>query len=677
MTTAMSYSNQPLHILLVEDNPGDVLLLRQMLAGASPRVDVSNAERLASALQLLDQQNYDLVLLDLSLPDSQGYQTFEQLRAVAAHLPVILLTGLEDEELALRTVRSGAQDYLVKGEMDSHLLLRSIRYAIERKRTETMLRENQLRYKALFENENTGIFLISLEGKYLNVNQQAARMLGCQSEEIIGDWVDDFYVDGRRDDFQQRGAILLAEQTIPIYECLLQRAAQPPLPLEVNLTLVHDTNDQPYYIQMIARDISKRRQAEDALRAEREQLTQRVSARTAELRIANSELMRSARLKDEFLATVSHELRTPLSVILTLAEAIQDDIYGGLNEQQRKAMQRIRKSGRHLLALINDILDVSKIESGKFELEIGPVSVQTLCEDSVQMVYDSARQKQLNLDIVLDPDATILFADGRRLLQVLVNLLNNAVKFTPADGAITLTVTSDSAQEQIAFAVCDTGIGIRQEDMPKLFQPFVQLDSRLSRNYQGAGLGLALVYRLMKLHGGSVAVESTPGEGSCFSVVLPWQVRQQKPAVAAASALHEPEELPPRQRLRADKDAPLLLLAEDHLVALEAMDNYLRASGYRVIVARTGVEAVMQTRQQQPDLILMDVQMPEMDGLEAIHNIREQEEIAHIPIIALTALAMPGDQERCLAAGANAYVSKPISLRNLQVLIDQQLANSP
>ncbi|MEZ4674085.1 MAG: PAS domain S-box protein [Caldilineaceae bacterium] len=406
----------PIQALLVEDNPGDVLLLRQMLRRfTTPSITLVSIERLDQALHQLSVEHYDIVLLDLSLPDSQGFHTFERLHQAIAHIPIIVLTGLDDEQLALRAVRAGAQDYLVKDEISDQLLMRAIRYAIERKRTETTLRESQVRYRALFENANTAVFLITLDGHYLNVNQQAASLLGMTVQEVIGQLANHFIVDNKREDFTQHSATLLAGQTIPIYESAVLRQNGTLLPIEVNVTLVRDGNEKPLYIQSIARDIAKRRQAEISLQAERAQLAQHVAERTAELRTANAELVRNARLKDEFLATVSHELRTPLSVILTLSEAMQDDIYGAVNESQQKSLKRIRKSGRHLLALINDISGMyqrSNLE--KLDLEIGPTSAQTTCEDSLQMVQEAADAQGVTLTASLDANVTIIAADGRR-----------------------------------------------------------------------------------------------------------------------------------------------------------------------------------------------------------------------------------------------------------------------
>ncbi|MBN2003278.1 MAG: PAS domain S-box protein [Anaerolineae bacterium] len=428
-------------------------------------------------------------------------------------------------------------------------------------------------------------------------------------------------------------------------------------------------------------EIAERKQAEIALAEERAQLEQRVIARTADLSRANVELERAARLKDEFLASMSHELRTPLNAVLGLSESLQEEVYGPLNEKQLRSLQRIEESGRHLLALINDILDVSKIEAGKVTLDITTVAVESVCQASLRMIRQNAHKKQLHVSSTFDSAVTLLHADARRLKQILVNLLNNAVKFTPEGGEIGLDVVGDVAQEQVHFTVWDTGIGIAQTDIERLFQPFMQLDSSLSRKYAGTGLGLSLVRRLTELHGGGVTLESQVGVGSRFTVSLPWQpvtLAPQIPEASSSTTYGQPE--------KAALPSPVnILLAEDNENNIITISKYLQAQGYHMIVARNGLEAVQMTQAQSPDLILMDIQMPKMDGLEAIRRIRaglfdeenveDQASLVNVPIIALTALAMPGDRERCLAAGANIYLSKPVSLRNLAQMIAAQLSS--
>jgi signal transduction histidine kinase len=238
--------------------------------------------------------------------------------------------------------------------------------------------------------------------------------------------------------------------------------------------------------------------------------------------VTNAALARANRLKDEFLASMSHELRTPLNAILGLSEALQEGIYGDLSERQNYTLKHIESSGRHLLALINDILDISKIEAGQVQLEMELVWVESLCQASLQFVRQSAHKKQILVNFSVDPTLTTIQADGRRLKQILINLLSNAVKFTPEKGVIGLEVMGDTDNQMVHFTVWDTGIGIAPEDIDRLFQPFVQLDARLARHYTGTGLGLALVQRMVSMHEGHIQVESEVGKGSHFTVSLPW-----------------------------------------------------------------------------------------------------------------------------------------------------------
>ncbi len=410
----------------------------------------------------------------------------------------------------------------------------------------------------------------------------------------------------------------------------------------------------------------------DALGRYADVLEQRVAERTRELSEANARLKQLDRLKDEFLASMSHELRTPLNAILGLSEALQEQVYGPLNANQLKSLHSIEESGRHLLSLITDILDLSKIGAGKMELEIGPVSVVSVCQASLRFIKEAVHQKQLKVSSTLDSTVTILHADERRLKQILVNLLSNAVKFTPDGGTIGLKVVGDLGRRKVHFIVWDTGIGISSEDIGRLFQPFVQLDSSLSRRHPGSGLGLVLVHRMTQLHGGSVAVESEVEKGSRFTVSLPWRGPSDIAFPVDESEAVESNLSIPVLDLDFKTEQPLILLAEDNETSSDALSDYLSVKGYRVIVARNGSEAIERARSKKPDVILMDVQMPGMDGLEATRRLRMDADLATTPIIALTALAMPGDREQCLAAGANAYLSKPVNLQGLIGAIEAQ-----
>lgn len=498
-------------------------------------------------------------------------------------------------------------------------------------------------------------------------------------------------------------------------------------------------------------EIAERKRAEKALQEERSLLAQRVEERTSELRDANEQLTAALRTKDEFLATMSHELRTPLSAIMLLSESMQNGVYGTIGDRQISVLDNVKRSAHHLLSLINDILDMSKIEAGMFDIDVGPVSAVAICRNSLQIVEEAARGKGIELVQSFDPTVQTVSGDERRLAQILVNLLSNAIKFTPDDGKVGLEVVNDPEKEMVNFIVWDTGIGISEEDKQLLFQPFVQLDSKLSRLYEGTGLGLALVDRLTKLHGGEVSLESEVGKGSRFYVSIPRREEEEDDFLELAMSLlqkpqkdgiassfedaqrrdgsdstvadknptthnvpspNEPSEEDWLATIDLDKIAventglengaienigndtvlevltedilaefpengrtdcshnkagtePVVLLVEDNEIGIEAMHDYLSANHYQILVARNGEDAIYQATMHKPNIILMDIQMPDMDGLEATRKIRENAQLAHTPIIALTALAMPGDRERCLQAGVNAYLSKPVSMKHL------------
>jgi signal transduction histidine kinase len=422
------------------------------------------------------------------------------------------------------------------------------------------------------------------------------------------------------------------------------------------------------------REIGERKKAEERLESERQSLADQVSVQTAELRKTNAELAHAVRLKDEFLASMSHELRTPLNAILGIAEGLLDQFYGSLNERQIRSVQLVEHSGRHLLALINDILDVSKIESGELMLEKETVPVSSICAGSLQFIKLAASKKNITVHSEIDEQVTYIQADSRRLKQILINLLSNAVKFTPDHGAVGLQVAGDPENEVAQFTVWDTGIGIAQEDIPRIFRPFVQLDSSLSRQFPGTGLGLSLVKRMTEMHGGTVSVDSAPGRGSRFTVSLSWQSSGASELEAALSRTQLPQSTGLHtSHLVHQPSRTRILLAEDDQINAEIFVQFIESLDYQVILARDGREAVKFNRLERPALILMDIQMPGMNGLEAIQEIRSDKKFDDIPIIALTALAMAGDQERCMEAGANDYMTKPVPLRQLKKVIRSYL----
>ena len=410
--------------------------------------------------------------------------------------------------------------------------------------------------------------------------------------------------------------------------------------------------------------------AQKDLKIQNKNLEQLVDSRTAELLLANSELSRVMRSKDDFLSAMSHELRTPLNAVLGLSESLAEGVYGDMNAKQVQSINTIAESGHHLLSLINDLLDLAKIGAGKMELELNNANVEDVCQASLRFILEQAQKKNLKITLAMDNKSVMLVVDERRLKQILVNLLSNAVKFTPDGGSVTLETKCDLESESLMFSVRDTGIGIATEDLKRLFSPFTQLDSKLSRLYAGTGLGLTLVLKLVELHGGSVAVESEIGKGSCFTVRIPCKGLENAIRGGNKDAVTISESTPANILL---SNTPLILVADDNEINLMTISDYLRANQLRVIQARDGLEAVKMVRQHAPSLVLMDIQMPLMDGLDAIAHLRADDQYAKIPIIALTSRAMVGDRERCIAVGANDYLSKPVNMKQLVKTIHAHL----
>jgi PAS domain S-box-containing protein len=643
----------------------------------------------------------------------------------------------------------------------------------ERKELDQRLRDHQFYTRSLFESNIDALMTTDLSGIITDVNKQMEALTGCTRDELIGAPFKNCFTDPERAVAAIK--LVLSERKVTDYELTARARDGKETIVSYNATTFYDRDRRLQGVFAAARDITERKRLDQVLQEK------------------NAELDQAGRLKDEFLANMSHELRTPLNAILGLSEALLENTPDTLTPRQTKSITTISTSGAHLLALINDILDLSKIEAGKLELNLDTVDVQEFCESCLVFVRTQAMQKNIGVAFEHDGRVAKLSADPKYLKQILVNLLTNAVKFTPDGGRLGLTVAAPEGESVVRFTVWDTGIGIAPENARKLFHAFTQIDSGLTRAQEGTGLGLALVAKLAELHGGSVALESGPGQGSRFIVTLP---KILAPAPALKSVLHgEPDRRNYRHALVIEDDptsgailvnyltelgldsvlqvrgeesvktvlrerpdvilldimlpgesgwvvlaklkehpgtrdipvvvisvvdepqkshslgaeshftkpvtrsqiasflqravqtrpmsappcalppsaGPSILLAEDNKANVQTIGDYLEDKGYAMHYATNGLVAVKLALEIRPALILMDIQMPVMDGLAAIREIRADPAIKDIPIVALTALVMPGDRERCLAAGATDYMSKPVSLKELVALIARLL----
>jgi len=699
----------PLRVLIVEDSEDDTALLVRELQRAGYAPEFERVETAAAMRAALAQKTWDIILSDYSLPAFNAPQALDVLQASALDLPFILISGTVGEETAVAALKAGASDFLTKGKWGrlAPAIERELREAEtrrQRRQAEADLLASEKRYRGLFEDSPIAVWeedfslvkqrldvlrthgisdfrayfashpevLFEYAGlvRITDVNRAALQMYHAQNREEMLENLKHIIGLSLNGNFQNELLSIAEGRTTFHWEGSDHTLTG--LPLEVSLSWSVAPGHEGDYSKVIVStiDITLRKQAEQAVQEYAADLERRVAERTLELTHAN-------RAKDEFLANMSHELRTPLNSILGLSESLLEKIRGPLNPRQEQALQVIASSGTHLLGLINDILDVAKIEAGKLDIRPDMMNVNEVCQSSLNFVKESALRKSILLEFQSDPSISTLFADQQRIKQILVNLLSNAVKFTPERGQITLAVSTNAERDQVRFSVADSGIGITPEDLKKLFNPFVQLDSSLARQYEGTGLGLTIVYRLTELHGGSVQVESAVGKGSRFTINLPWSQTVTSLENMGTTPAEQQISVEPVKELELTPSGQArILVAEDNATNQDLLNDYLLYQGFEVVLADNGIEALAKAAETLPHLILMDIQMPEMHGLEAIQRLRADPRFSATPIIALTALAMPGDREHCLEAGANEYFSKPVNLKALvekiQALLKQK-----
>jgi PAS domain S-box-containing protein len=508
---------------------------------------------------------------------------------------------------------------------------------------------NERRYRLLFERSPVGVFRTTLDGRVLEMNEAGARIFGYETRrEFRAQNVFQLYFD-----HQDRHLLierLKYEKYIKNIEACLRRKDGTKVWVLQNVTLVEEGDETS--IEGTVIDITARRQAE------------------AELKDAKEASEAASRAKGEFMATISHEIRTPMNGILGMTELVLDT---NLTEEQRENLGLVKLSAESLLSIINDILDFSKIEAGRFAVESIPFDLRKNLGDTIHAFGLRAKQKGLNLVYSAQPDLPeTLLGDPGRIRQVLINLIGNALKFTE-QGEISIKAEKEKQEGNsltLHFTIRDTGRGISAEMQQKIFEPFTQEDGSMSRNYGGTGLGLTISKKLAEKMGGTIWAESEMGQGSTFHFTVELKEQSSANISEAVTAISNSV---PRGTGEKNQNQRRVLLVEDNAVNQTLALRLLERRGFAVIVAGDGQTALEELEKNSFDIILMDIQMPRMDGLTATAIIRDKEKTTgeHIPIVAMTAHALKGDQERCLAAGMDSYLSKPIRTTELFAKIDE------
>ena len=515
----------------------------------------------------------------------------------------------------------------------------------KRKLAEEKLARAEKNLRDIFEHAQEGIFQLSPEGVLLNVNPAMARMLDLTDAE----GTDLHGSGGFYDDFLKLIEVLQAQDRATDYSIELRRPEAPPLYLSCNARSVRNNAGLLLYVEGLVEDVTTHKRMEDELRAA--------------VLVASE----ANEAKSRFLATMSHEIRTPMNAIVGLSEIL---LQTSLKGEQRDYVETIVEATHHLLTVINDILDISKIESRKIELERLDFDLHQRLQSTLRTMSLQARKKGLELMLNIASDVPrVLKGDPARLRQVLINLVANAIKFTEK-GMVRVDVDLDKATQPEAravlrFQVTDTGMGIAADKLGSIFDPFGQADSSITRTHGGTGLGLAISKALVEIMDGTIIVESAPDAGSVFTFTVclaqgdPGKLTEEKHQVESFSADHIPLKI---------------LLVEDNPVNVKVGTVILRRLGHTLATAAHGKEALSLLEEEAFDLVLMDLEMPVMDGLEATRRIRAGEageSNRTIPIVALTAHALSGYREQCLEAGMSHYVSKPVDFQELAAVLDR------
>ncbi|HEV7839606.1 MAG TPA: response regulator, partial [Gemmatimonadaceae bacterium] len=514
--------------------------------------------------------------------------------------------------------------------------------------------------RSLLESNIDALMTTDPRGIITDVNKQMEGLTGCTRDELIGAPFKNYFTDASRAEAGINQ--VLSEGKVTNYE-LTARARNGTLTVvSYNATTFHDRDRILQGVFAAARDVTELKLFEQRLQQK------------------NVELEEASRMKSEFLANMSHELRTPLNAIIGFSEVLVDGLLGEMTDQQRGFIADIYSSGKHLLSLINDILDLSKVEAGKMTLDLEPVQIGSLFANSLSIIREKAAARQVRLVMDAPNELGTIWGDARKVKQIVYNLLSNAVKFSSERGEVTLRATrvpraevgqiSESSmgrtfplgdnefQEFLRISVTDDGIGISPDGLERLYKPFSQIDSGLARKFEGTGLGLAMVKLLADLHGGAVAVESEVGKGSCFTVWLPF-----RPSDAAI--------LTPAKEVAAIAATAVAAPATGTLTALIVEDDYksadlirvqLEAEGFLVLHAATAETALVLALRQPLALITLDIMLPNMDGWDFLTHIKQTPELKHIPVVIISIVADPA---RGFALGAAGVMQKPISRQEL------------
>lgn len=567
-------------ILLVEDDDVSALLLQTILSTSAPNMFLCRrADRLSAAIQEVANGGIDLVLLDLGLPDSGGMDTFLRMRDAAAGVPIIVLTGLNDEALATATVQQGAQDYLIKGQTDKVSLVRAIHYAIERSRALRELAEQHAILRSVIDNIPDQVYLKDLDSRFVVVNPVTARFFGASTpDQLVGKTDFDFFP-------RELASQFLAEEQALMHHnqpCMNREAAVTDYQGNTQWMLttkvaLRDKTGNIIGLLGINRDISERKKAEEGILLMNAELERRVTERTSELRQAIARLEENDRARTEFVSSVSHELKTPLTSMRYGISNLLDGVAGPLPERIAEYLQLLDMDCRRMTGTVEDILDFTRLESKTMRLHRVKLLFERVIQRGATTLRIQAQAKSIEMVMSLGRGLGFVDCDAFKMARAIINIIGNAIKFTPEGGRVEVSLRRDAlAPGRLILDVTDTGIGIPPQHLSRVTEKYFRVGEHVS----GTGLGLPIAKEIIELHGGMMSIQSPPpgmNEGTRVSVSLP------------------------------TTDPPVILIAIDDKPTRDLIEQLLRACGYNVMANACGKDVMDLARSAKPDLVILDV----------------------------------------------------------------------
>lgn len=508
-------NTQKINILIVDDDPTYCKIVSKILSVSPAMADLSmqTAGTLAEGLELLRYQKFDLILLDLGLPDSNGLVTVDKVHKFCADIPIVVQTGIDDEEMGIEAIKRGASDYLIKDEMIHHLLIRTIRYSLERSETEKQLRRERDTAQNYLDTAGVMFVALDMDGRITLLNKKGCQILGCREHEAIGKkWIDNFVPEKDRPKVKTILKRVLAGDTdgLKYVESPLTAADNAEKMIAWSNTLLYDEAGQICGVLSSGTDITQLKETE------------------TELRWINERLKEHDRQKNEFIITASHELRTPLAIFKNTLSNAMAGVFGKLNNKLRSELNKANLAVGRLARITSDLVDISKIEADKMDLQTAPLVIQSVITEVLEMLRFLVDDNNMVLDVSMPEGELLVNADHDKMIQVFSKLVENATKFVPNCGGRILVRVEDFG-DIIKINIEDNGSGIQGTDINRVFDRFVQFEKIVGEGDHGLGLGLAITKELVEMHGGRIWVENVPTGGANFSIVLPKYCQQSEP----------------------------------------------------------------------------------------------------------------------------------------------------